>query len=302
MIHAALPRPPGDPALRDRLAAALARRPPPADPEDARWAPRMSLGPGPAGAVPFAALAAGGPALDEALRDVVHGEEAADDKLAAAYLMGHVGHALADLLAGLWLDGVALARVAPEAVALAPRWVAWEDDEGRERQSVVQDLALDAEAVEPVPEGASPEAEAEAFQDAFEALHAPLVERLRARSRLSRGALWRLVGDGLAAAMLEGGKRRGEAERAMALARAIVGRRGQPLHSRQTGFVLVTLPEGAPPETALAAEWFRARGGCCRYYTTPGGEYCTTCVLRAPESRDARLRDYLAERLEKAAG
>lgn len=290
--------------VRDRLAAALARRPPP-DPEHAEWASRLSLGPHPAGALPFAEIAAGGPALERCLADVVHGEAGADDKLAAAYLMGHVGHGLADLLAGLWLGGAALARVPPEAVAFAPRWVPWEDDEGRERLGVVHDLALDARAVTPMPEDAPSEAVAEAFQDLFEALHAPLVERLHARSRLSRGALWRLVGDGLTASMLEWGKGQGkasgEAERAMALARGIVGRRGRPLHSRQTGFVLVTLPEGAPPETALAADWFRARGGCCRYYTTPGGEYCTTCVLRPPQSRDARLRNHLAERLAKAA-
>lgn len=299
MIHSALPRPPDALALRDRLAAALARRPPP-DAEEAEWAPRVGLGPCPPGGVPFVALAEGGPALDEALRDVVHGEEDADDKLAAAYLMGHVGHALADLLAGLWLDGVALARVAPEAVAFAPRWVPWEDDEGRARRSVVHDLALDPAGVGLLPEGADADAVAEAFQDLFEALHAPLVERLHARSRLSRGALWRLVGDGLTASMLGGGKARGEAERAMALARGVVGRRGRPLHSKQTGFVQITLPEGSPPETAEAAEWFRARGGCCRYYTTEGGEYCTTCVLRSPESRDARLRDYLARRLAEA--
>ncbi len=89
----------------------------------------------------------------------------------------------------------------------------------------------------------------------------------------------------------------------MQAAQAILQAPGSPLHNKQTGFVEIVVRDVAKPEQVVACEWFRARGGCCRYYTTEAaeGEYCTTCVLRPAESRDERLHTYLKGKVEAAA-
>ena len=84
---------------------------------------------------------------------------------------------------------------------------------------------------------------------------------------------------------------------------AIVHGAGAPLANKQTGFIEIVVRDEADPQQVLGCEWFRARGGCCRYYTTgkSAGEYCSTCVLRPAESRDKRLHDYVRGKLLASA-
>lgn len=252
----------------------------------------------------FSARLHAGPAPEEVLRLDTPGAElleawlgaeaqaqpGADDKLAAAYLLGRTAFAVSEVLAALALKGLRPARLAPNTVALTARRALWHLDgqsgEGRAYDVVLSETdLLPCSAPAPMLGAALPE------------LFAPLVRSLVDRSGLSKGALWRLVGDALSGALLMQGKHAGREEEAMEMAYAALRDRQNPLHSRQTGFVRIDLPER--PDIG---EWFRARGGCCRYYTTEGGAYCSTCVLRDPKSRKALLRAHLRRKhgLEKA--
>ena len=68
---------------------------------------------------------------------------------------------------------------------------------------------------------------------------------------------------------------------------AIVKVQGSPLNNRQLGYFDLTLHDSALKEPFTYT--FRARGGCCRYYTVKGAEKCPTCVLKSSDERDACL-------------
>jgi hypothetical protein len=124
---------------------------------------------------------------------------------------------------------------------------------------------------------------------------APLIERVFERTRLSHHAQWLLVADSCAALFLYLGQQLGEPARAMDEGLAFVRASGSPMNNRKTGYV--TLEWNGHSDT------FRARGGCCRYYTVSesGDDYCTTCVLRKPEDRDARMLKYMSEKYAQEA-
>jgi hypothetical protein len=112
----------------------------------------------------------------------------------------------------------------------------------------------------------------------------PLVEALATRTGFSKNAQWRLVGDAIAGRFLDVGRRFGCLTDAMASAMAIVKVQGSPLNNRQLGYFDLTLHDSALKEPFTYT--FRARGGCCRYYTVEGAEKCPTCVLKSHEERD----------------
>lgn len=116
----------------------------------------------------------------------------------------------------------------------------------------------------------------------------PLVGVLTARTGLSSGALWRLAGDAIAGRFLDVGEKLGRLEEARTAALRILKQPGSPLANRQLHFFDIELTD----ETGCSrGVWtFRARGGCCRYYTVEGGTFCATCVLKPASERDAELR------------
>lgn len=121
----------------------------------------------------------------------------------------------------------------------------------------------------------------------LEAHLAPLIEQVYARTRLGRHAQWCLVADACASLFLQAGKALGNVERAQAEGRAFVQAAGSPMQSVKGDYITIQLGEHC--------ETFRARGGCCRYYTVaPNGEKCSTCVLRPAAERDQLLMAYMA--------
>lgn len=271
------------------LTTAFARIPPSAE----AAAGQLALGTAPAGAVTLTELAAGGAALDLAMANMVQHVAGPDAKLACAYLLGDISWMLGCLASGLWLGGYPIASLSPEAVALSFRFVEWEYD-GEVGRYCTIDLTLDAEGA------TCGAAEALALGRAIATLHQPLIDALAKATGLAAAAQWRIVGDGLSGGLLHQGKAMGQAAFGMQTAKTILTSRETRLYSRQTDFVQITFPADAAPETALACDWFRLRGGCCRYYTTEGGEYCTTCVLRDRPDQITRLRDYLQSTIAAA--
>ncbi|MEO9340300.1 ferric iron reductase [Mesorhizobium sp. SB112] len=128
----------------------------------------------------------------------------------------------------------------------------------------------------------------------------PLIDKLASRTGLSRNALWRLVSDAVAGRFLDAGRRLGCLEEAKAMAMTILKQSGSPLNNRQLHYFDLTLRDDG--ERELISWAFRARGGCCRYYTVEGGELCDTCVLKKPEERDAELLEIMRHRFAAAAG
>lgn len=245
-----------------------------------RFASRVTWGKASTG-VPLDAV--DGPRLDRWLAAEIGGIPRADAKLAAACLTRSLAWALADPLGGLALVGTAITALPAGAIRLTERRVGYETD-SVSKSMPVYDTAFDVSRIEfsdKTPDGA------DVSRVLCEHL-APLLAGISQRAGLGRAALWRVAGDALAAALLGYGKALSDEDRAMRLALSILRQPGSPLTSRQAGFFRLDLPE-APH----IGEWFRARGGCCRVYTTEGGEYCSTCVLRDKASRDRKLCAFL---------
>jgi hypothetical protein len=235
--------------------------------------------------------------LGQWLACMSHNTVGMDDKARAAYLIGYVAWYLAMDLATLRLAGVGVPDVTATQIMAALEWYHWEEDgeSGEAVRFALRFVTQDEAVYSPL--------NLDGVRALIEAAHAPLIERLYATTRLGRSALWRLVADAVAVSWLNVGQRLGRESEAMDEAMAIIRAPGSPLHNKQTGFVEIVADDPDNPGEALGCGWFRARGGCCRYYTTEGaeGDWCTTCVLRPEESRNQLLQNQVRKRALSAA-
>ncbi len=124
-------------------------------------------------------------------------------------------------------------------------------------------------------------------------LMTPLLQSIKAQSGLSMGALWRLITDSITHCYLYIGGMLGQQNAAMARARDIVNATGKPLANPQWQYQHIAVPAEVSPNGKPLAQWYRTRGGCCRYYTLPEGEYCSTCVHLSDVDQQQRLEDVL---------
>ncbi|MCF4098149.1 (2Fe-2S)-binding protein [Maritalea mediterranea] len=212
--------------------------------------------------------------------------ENADAKMGAAFCLGRLSWAMLRPLAGYALNEFWFAGTDLAAFELSMREVPWQK-QGESGVFQAIDIALDGNGAVWHERSADPYTIAD-FATQIEALFAPLVEMHHQQSGLARPALWRLVGDSLATSLLIQGENFGCLKHAISIGEQILQRKGTKLYSKQSNFIEVKLPER--PEIS---EWFRKRGGCCRYYTADGGEYCSTCVLRDEDSMIERLQNHL---------
>jgi hypothetical protein len=253
----------------------------------------LSVGEDPVGHEPIVALS---PAVIDAwMIEVGRKYKDMEAKTRAAYLIGDIAWAFGLNLGALHLAGHGLPDVDAATIAAAPQWYRWEegDESGDALRFTLRLLASPDATYRPL--------EVEGISALAVAAHAPLIETLFAMTRLGRSAMWRLVADALAASWLAVGKQIGREAEAMQAANAIIRAPGSPLANKQIDFIEIVVRDDA--QQVLGCEWFRARGGCCRYYTTEesAGEYCTTCVLRPVESRDQRLYDHVKSKLQISA-
>lgn len=198
-------------------------------------------------------------------------DDGMDVRTRAAYLIGGIAWSISWWMALLDLNGhPPLRRVAIEQERY------WWHGRGISHEYVRYPLGIE------IGTGAGPADQRRMLEDLF----APLIAATMVTSGLNEGAQWRIVSDSVARAYLDVGKQLGAVPRAMAAATDILAE--GPLANGQTGFVEVTAGE--------VREWFVTRGGCCRYYTVTGGDYCTACVRRTPDDQMDRWRRYLAAR------
>lgn len=257
----------------DDFAASFAQLPTPVD----EWGGRHVIG---RGGVSLAALAQG--AGLEALvlqkqKQAING----DARLGCAYLVAEIAWQLGTVFGGLWLAGWRARSIDTGAVGLTPRAVIW--SEAVNGTAWVCDLTIDDRLCQ------ASGAEVTDFTATIAGLMQDLVTALAAMTGLGAAAQWRQIGDGVCGAILAQGKALGRMADAVALANAIIADRTTRLGCKQAELVEIPVPNRTG-----ATEWFLLRGGCCRYYTSEGGEYCSTCIHRSRDDRIARLEAFLA--------
>lgn len=191
-----------------------------------------------------------------------------DGKTRAAYLIGGMAWSVAT-----WMAAFAFTSNKPiRKVAFAQERYWWAEGTPHAHEYVRYPIGIEVGDGEPN------------YRQTIEQIFEPIIAATMVTSGFSAGAQWRLVADNVASAFLYGGKAFGMAERGMEIATAILAE-GR-LNNGKTGFIEVRAGD--------ACDWFLVRGGCCRFYTTTGGDYCTSCVLRKREEQVARYTDYLA--------
>jgi len=129
-----------------------------------------------------------------------------------------------------------------------------------------------------------------AVRTGIEAHLGVVIDQLCARLGCKPRGLWLNVADSLAGTLvwlLQEQQPATALEAIEAEVAALVRVPGSPLSSRQIG--LLQLSHGAQSQV------FLDRATCCYWYKTEGGEYCSTCPHRTPESRRERLLAYMAE-------
>ncbi|NPD17427.1 (2Fe-2S)-binding protein [Xinfangfangia sp. D13-10-4-6] len=226
-----------------------------------------------------------------------------DQKAAAAFMFMDYSLGLIGMMVPLFLDAGLVPDIDPGRSQLQLRHgVHYHDGKAQEQREVwfrpgARGFATTDRALADHPDvDYCPDLTAlcDPFRREVEGHLGPLIERLSGVTRLPRRALWRLAADTIAAAFLEEGRALGREAEARGLALQIIREGASPLSNPQVGFFTLSVPDDTGGEFAYT---FRARGGCCRYYTVEGGGLCKTCVLKPRAARDMDLRQAMRHHL-----
>lgn len=250
------------------------------------WAvPEVELGPLEPGFTPVAALFGAEPFITAMLARQQAATPGLDEKGAAAFFIAEYANLLGIVAAVPYLDGALVPDLAPSNCALA--FALPPGERPRVRLRFLRATCVRGE-------WAILRAH---LRTVLVAHMEPLILRLEQRTGLPPQAMWRLVADAVAARFLEAGQKLDCEDEARTEALAVLKEGGSPLANPQLHFYDIVIHDEAAPPRVLARRTFRARGGCCRYYTVPGGSYCSSCVLVDPHERRRRMEAKMRHRL-----
>jgi hypothetical protein len=221
-------------------------------------------------------------------------EPGCDIRTQAAYLINRLSWDLVCIIGFLDLNRLSLDSVWEQDIGVADVWESY-IHEGNELKYTVYKWQLDELHARPKQSNAT------VIGQQLIELMMPFIDAVYHETRLSKGAQWRLVTDSISAVYLYAGKEFNDVKGAMARAINIIDSIGKPLTNKQWHFKEFHVSADASPTLKAISEWFRIRGGCCRYYTTPGGEYCSTCVHLDDAEQQKRFENYLIEQAAAAA-
>ncbi len=182
-----------------------------------------------------------------------------DNKSVAAYALSILAWRIGDILAGVYLIGARMPALSPADVSVA---IFGRLGEPRDDIDLLVHVSADS---------SGQSFDRAAFTQTTLALFENIVSALHLRTGLSIQAFWRIVTDGIAGGFVAHARIDGNLARAKLEAAAILS--SPKLHNRQWQIAEVWA-DGR-------REWFRLRGGCCRYYRMPGGRKCSACVLHS---------------------
>ena len=275
------------------LAATLARIP------ATDWQPRADMGDLESGWFRATEMFENDALLDEALALQAANYPNMEPRTRASYLIGEMGWYIPAAAVMAYFAEQRVPDLALENVALRITTFKWQEGEysGESKRLDVRFLSGRFAALPDDPDADHPDAIIvrdetvlrEWLRTSVEAHFAPMIERLFTKTRLGRQAQWNLVADSCAALFLGAGDLLCDEPRAQGEGLAFVKAPNSPMKNLKTGYVTLEF-EGH-------CETFRARGGCCRYYTVSDtAEKCSTCVLNKPEERDQHLLEYMARK------
>ncbi|MBU2864412.1 (2Fe-2S)-binding protein [Reinekea forsetii] len=112
----------------------------------------------------------------------------------------------------------------------------------------------------------------------------PLIDKQRIAMRLSVGAQWRLVADAIASACLAAGQLHSKSEQAILLFKMMQKINESKIANPHTSIIKLS---------QKIDRYFVSRGGCCRYYTAVGGDYCAGCIHRTMDNQIERINALL---------
>lgn len=237
---------------------------------------------------PWSALVGDRNALREALLKEAE-FNGLDAKGQAAYLIGTLAYYPTSIFVALRSAGLDVLGITAETLFYRHDLVTWQEGEESGQYNGMFFRVSDTLELR------GPPCDIEALRVHIIALLEPVLQRIAAETGLGKPALWRQGADNVASAFLYTGRPLGFESAAIEEGWKLLRAPGSPLTNKQTGFFSITVADDRTG--ASVSDTWRARGGCCRAYTTGDGAYCSTCVLVPIQERDANFTAMLRERL-----